>query len=93
MLFNTSASLEPNLPKPHIKKLHLRIGQAVTLEALPRFLEAVVVLLVEFREREHRLQAVFLRRHLVFLDAVDKESVVRGHTAERSHQNFRDEDR
>ena len=49
--------------------------------------------LVELRELAHRLQAVFLRRHLVFLDAVDEESVVRGHTAERSHEDFRDEDR
>ena len=29
----------------------------------------------------------------MFLDAVDEESVVRGHAAERSHEDFRDEDR
>ena len=51
------------------------------------------MLLVELREPEDGLQTVFLRRHLVFLDAVDEESVVRGHAAERSHEDCRDEDR
>ena len=51
------------------------------------------MLLVELRERKHGAQAVFLCCHLVFLDARDEESVIRGHTPERSHEDFRDEDR
>lgn len=88
-----STLLEPNLPKPHIEQLHLGIGQVLALHSAPHFLEAVVVGLVEVREPEDGIQTVFLRRHLVFLDAVDEESVIRGHTSERSHENFRDEDR
>ena len=49
--------------------------------------------LVEVNEPADGLRGVFLRRHLVFLDAVDEESVIRGHAAERSHKDFRDEDR
>lgn len=88
-----SALLEPDLPKSHIEQLHLGIDQVLGPHSSPRFLQAIVMLLVELRELAHRLEAVFLRRHLVFLDAVDEESVVRGHAAERSHQDLRDEDR
>ena len=49
--------------------------------------------LVEVHEPEDGLPTVFPRRHLVFLDAVDEESVIRGHAAERSHQDLRVEDR
>ena len=85
--------LEHNLPKPHIKNLHLRIHQVVSLEASPRFLEAVLVCLVKVHEPEDGLQAVFPRRHLVCRNAILKESVVRGHAPGRSHEDFRDEDR
>ena len=47
-----STLLEPNLPKPHIQQLHLRIGQVLALHSAPRFLEAVVVGLVEVHEFE-----------------------------------------
>ena len=85
--------VEPNLPKPHIQQLHLGIDQVLGPHSSPRFLESVVVLLVELRELAHRLQAVFLRCHFVFCNAILKEPVVRGHAAERSHEDFRDEDR
>ena len=49
--------------------------------------------LVELRELAHRLQAVFPHRYLVCRNAILEESVVRGHAPERSHQDFRDEDR
>ena len=88
-----SALLEPNLPKPHVEQLHLRIGQVINLHCAPRFLEAVIVLLVEVHELADGLRAVFSRRHLVCRNAILKESVVRGHAPERSHEDFRDEDR
>ena len=49
--------------------------------------------LVEVREPEYGLQIVFPRRHPAFLDTVDEEPVVRGHAAERSYEDFRDENR
>ena len=49
------------------------------------------MLLVEAHELEEGILAVLLRRHLVFLDAVDEEPVVRGHAPERSHEDLRDE--
>ena len=51
------------------------------------------MLLVEVHELEEGIPAVLLRRHLVFLDAVDEEPVVRGHAPERSHEDLRDENR
>ena len=90
--FCTSASLEPNLPKPHIKQLHLRIGQVLALHSAPRFLEAVVMGLVEVHAPEDGIQTVFLRRHFVFRNTILKEPVIRGHAAERSQEDFRDED-
>ena len=45
-----SVAFEANLPKPHIKQLHLRIGQVLGPHSAPRFLEAVVVGLVEVSE-------------------------------------------
>ena len=78
-----SALLESNLPKPHIQQLHLRIHQAIAFEASPRFLQAVVVLLVEVDEPEDGRHAVFPRRHLVCRNAILKESVVRGHACKQ----------
>ena len=40
--------------KTHIEELHLRIGQDLALHSAPRFLEAVVVGLVEVREFKER---------------------------------------
>ena len=88
-----SALLEPNLPKSHIEELHLRIDEVLALHSAPRFLEAIIVFLVEVDEPEDGVQAVFLRRHLVCRNANLKESVVRGHAPERSHKDFRDENR
>ena len=45
-----SALLEPNLPKPHIEEFHLRIGEVADPHSAPRFLEAVVVILVKIRK-------------------------------------------
>ena len=50
-----SIFLEPDLPKSHVEQLHLGINQAITLHSAPRFLEAVVVGLVEVREFEERI--------------------------------------
>lgn len=88
-----STCLEPNLPKPHIQQLHLRIKQVLGPHFAPRFLEAVIVGLVEVHEPEDGIQTVFLRRHFVFRNTILKEPVIRGHTAERSHEDLRDEDR
>ena len=88
-----SVLLESDLPQSHIEELHLRIDEVADPHSAPRFLEAVVVGLVKIRELAHRLQAVFRRCHLVCRNAILKESVVRGHAPERSHQDFRDEDR
>ena len=88
-----SALLEPSLPKPHIEEFHLRIDEVISPHSAPRFLEAVIVLLVKVHEPADGLRAVFSRRHLVCRNAILKESVVRGHAPERSHEHFRDEDR
>ena len=79
--------------KTHIEELHLRIGQDLALHSAPRFLEAVVVGLVKHHELEDGLPVVFPRRHLVFRNTILKEPFVRGHAAERSHEDFRDEER
>ena len=55
-----SIFLEPNLPKPHIKNLHLRIDEVADPHSAPRFLEAVVVLLVKIREFEERVLVISL---------------------------------
>ena len=88
-----SALLEPNLPKPHIEEFHLRIDEVSDPHSAPRFLEAVVVLLVKVHEPADGLRAVFSRRHLVCRNAILKEPVVRGHAPERSHEDLRDENR
>ena len=55
-----SVPLEPNLPKPHIEQLHLRIDEVISPHSTPRFLEAVVVLLVKIREFEERILVIAL---------------------------------
>ena len=55
-----SVLLEPNLPKPHIEQLHLGIDQVLGPHSSPRFLEAVVVLLVNIREFEERILVISL---------------------------------
>ena len=57
---STSASLEPNLPKSHIEEFHLGIDQVLGPHSTPRFLEAVVVLLVNIREFAERILVITL---------------------------------
>ena len=85
--------VEPDVPKPHIEQLHLGVDQVLGSHSAPRFLEAFIVFLVEVHEPEDGIQTVFPRRHLVFRNTILKEPVVRGHAAERSHEDLRDEDR
>lgn len=58
--YNSSDLIEPNLPKSHIEELHLRIDEVLALHSAPRFLEAVVVLLVKIREFEERILVIIL---------------------------------